>query len=117
MTGGNIRTALEPAQAFLEPTTTAQFAIGLVGVIYYTSLTDVDICREHRPISTKEDIMPRGPNGEVRPADMNKLAKCVVDLATKATSEEELKRDARVKRSKPKSRNSVCLKKTYKRRM
>ena len=26
--------------------------------------------------------MPRGPNGEVRPADMNKLAKCVVDLAT-----------------------------------
>ena len=48
--------------------------------------------------------MPRGPNGEVRPADMNKLAKCVVDLATKATSEEELKRAARVKRSNSKIR-------------
>ena len=48
--------------------------------------------------------MPRGPNGEVRPADMNKLAKCVVDLATKATSEEDLKKAAQAKRAKSKSR-------------
>ena len=34
--------------------------------------------------------MPRGPNGEVRPADMNQRAKCIVDLATGQTSEEEL---------------------------
>jgi len=33
-----------------------------------------------------------GPNGEVRPADMNQLAKCIVDLATGQTSEETLKR-------------------------
>ena len=48
--------------------------------------------------------MPRGPNGEIRPADMNKLAKCIVDLATGETSEEELKRDAQAKRIKIKSR-------------
>ena len=48
--------------------------------------------------------MPRGPNGEVRPADMNKLAKCVVDLATKMTSEDELKRADQAKRIKTKSR-------------
>ena len=47
--------------------------------------------------------MPRGPTGEVRPADINKLAKCVVDLATKATSEEKLKRAAQAKRSNSKS--------------
>lgn len=48
--------------------------------------------------------MPRGPNGEVRPVDMNQLAKCVVDLATGVTSEEELKKAAQAKRIKTKSR-------------
>lgn len=41
--------------------------------------------------------MLRGPNGEVRLADMNQLAKCVVDLATRATSEKELERVAQAK--------------------
>ena len=38
--------------------------------------------------------MPRGPNGEIRPTDANQLAKCIVDLATGAISEEDLKKRA-----------------------
>ncbi len=38
--------------------------------------------------------MPRGPNGEIRPTDANQLAKCIVDLATGAISEEDLKKQA-----------------------
>ena len=41
--------------------------------------------------------MLRGPNGEVRPADTNQLAKCVVDLAARATSAKELKRVTQAK--------------------
>lgn len=39
--------------------------------------------------------MLSGPNGEVRPADMNQL--CVVDLATRMTSAKRLKRVTQAK--------------------